>query len=85
MELNYNNNNEKKENNIESQKKWLESLSNIYKLYLNDEMNKNKDNVNIEECRNEVKKIWLDNMNMPPILECYNKQKKMSSLELFLK
>tara|TARA_B110000037_G_C16632688_1_gene307106 strand:- start:140 stop:388 length:249 start_codon:yes stop_codon:yes gene_type:complete len=81
MELNYDNI-EKKENNIESQKEWISKLNIIYKLYLNDAMNKNKDN--IENCRADVKKFWLDNMSMPPILECYNKPKKSSILELCL-
>ena len=84
MELNCNNS-ENCNNKIlfESQKEWINNLSNIYKLYLNNEINKNKDNS--EKCREEVKKFWLDNMNMPPILECYNKPKKETSLELFLK
>jgi len=71
---------EKKENIIESQNKWISNLTNIYKLYLNDEIKRNKENV--EKSRKEVKKFWLDNMCMPPILECYNKPKKESSLEL---
>ncbi len=75
-------NHKKQEQSIEYQNRWLCNLNNIYKLYLNDEIKKNKENV--EKSRNDVKKFWLDSMCMPPILECYNKPKKVSSLELYL-
>lgn len=67
-------------NSLKSQNEWLNKLSIIYKLYLNEEIKKNKEN--IEKCRDEVKKFWLDNMNMPPLLECYDRSNNRFILDI---
>jgi len=64
-------------NSFKSQNEWLNKLSITYKLYLNDEIKKNKEN--IDKCRDEVKKFLLDNIKMSPRLECYNISNNMSN------
>jgi len=51
---------------------WVKKISKMYKLYLSDEIDDNIENK--IECRSDVKKFWLEDMRMPPLLQCYERK-----------
>lgn len=63
--------------------RWLQKIRKIYKLFLSDEICENRENHENREkdCRKKVNNFWLNDMRMPPILECYKRQESIITID----
>ena len=62
-------NEQKIDKDYNNQYDWLLKIKKIYKLFLLDEIAETKD----QNAKSNVNKFWKNEMMMPPLLECYEK------------